>query len=242
MQFMSRYRKVGQTARAIGAGFLILISGCAANHKSSFVLEHRPIPIRIFVQRTTVENQCVYAKGDYTITKELSETESFYSPLGITFEIQDWFYFNYLSTKDMYQLSDYYNDSLNIFYIFPRNDLPQGRSDFPWEYPQVVLINDIPLSNWKLLAHEFGHGIFGLRHVHYDGTECMEDGCSDTPFIPLTMDGMDSYPNVMTYSLSSQYFITPQQMDRIKLWYKIRYVYKVYGPELTNPFPSFYEN
>jgi hypothetical protein len=228
-------RQMGRTAYAVNLVIYVLIlCGCTQISKSPPNETFRPIPTRIFIQRELVENTCEQAKPDKVVLDELMWAEQFYSDLNIKFEIKDWFYFNYLDNVTEHELSAHYSDSVNIFYYFPTMNGVAGYADFPWEFPASVKIYGEEYDP-KLATHEIFHAL-SLKHVHRSSVDtCSDDGCSDTEDINLSTDEMNNYPNIMTYSRSDYYFITPQQIERVKLWYKIRFVYKIYGPELTNP-------
>lgn len=233
---------MGRKAYEIGIIILVLaLMGCSyhsTNFNKEFGGTHndsmiRVVPTRIFVQRDIINNACTQSKSDEVILQELMWAEQFCPELNLQFDILDFFYFNNIDNIEEHELSAHYSDSLNIFYYFPTMNGVAGHADFPWEFPATVKIYGSEYDS-KLVTHEIFHQL-GLHHVHQETLEsCNEDGCSDTEEIPLTIDEMNNYPNIMTYSRSEYYFITPQQIQRAKLWYKIRFVYKVYGPELTN--------
>lgn len=227
---------MGRKAYEIGIILYVLgLLGCA--HKPinySIEPETRVVPTRIFVQRDIVNNACTQAKSDEVILEELMWAEQFCPELNFRFDVVDWYYFNNLDNITEHELSAHYSDSVNIFYYFPIMNGVAGYADFPWEFPATIKIYGAEYDP-KLLTHEIYHQLCGLKHIHNNTPDiCSDDGCSDTDEIPLTMDAMNKYPNIMTYSRSEYYFVTPQQILRGKLWYKIRFVYKVYGPELAS--------
>lgn len=227
---------MGRKAYEIGIILYVLsLIGCVSQHPH---LEnepsYRPVPVRIFVQQDIVNNACTQVKSEKIIFEELMWAEQFCPELNLRFNILDWYYFNNIDNIEEHELSAHYSDSVNIFYYFPTMNGVAGHADFPWEFPAAIKIYGAEYDP-KLLTHEFYHG-FSLKHIHKSSLDtCSDDGCADTEDINLLINEMNNYPNIMTYSRSDYYFITRQQIERVKLWYKIRFIYKVYGPELTNP-------